>query len=108
MSASLRRRRRRYFGTLFFGSNSSQSPPRQLFLRLPCDDVTETSAARVSYLEKNVLKVINNAAFKKILLYCDNYFEYVYVKRLLMENCDERECGVIDEWSLAERFIVGT
>lgn len=52
----------------------------------------------MKYLEGNVLKVINNAAYKKILIYCDNYFEYVYVKRLLMENCDERECGVIDEW----------
>lgn len=64
---------------------------------MPCEAVTDTSSVRVNYLENNVLKVINNPAYKKILLYCDNYFEYVYVKRLLMENCDERECGVIDE-----------
>lgn len=74
------------------------SPPRQLFLRLACNSATEASSTRVKYLEGNVLKVINNAAYKKILIYCDNYFEYVYVKRLLMENCDERECGVIDEY----------
>lgn len=77
-----------------------------MFLRLPCDQVTDTSTVRVKYLENNVLKVINNPAYKKILLYCDSYFEYVYVKRLLMENCDERECGVIDEWFPAGRLSV--
>lgn len=55
------------------------------------------SEARVKYIEANVIKILNNMAYKRILLYCDNYFEYVYVKRLLMESCDERECGIIDE-----------
>lgn len=55
------------------------------------------NTVKVRYLESSVLKIINNSAYTKILLYCDNYFEYIYVKRLLMENCDERECGIIDE-----------
>ena len=55
------------------------------------------SEARVKYIEANVIKILNNTAYKRILLYCDNYFEYVYVKRLLMESCDERQCGIIDE-----------
>ena len=56
---------------------------------------------KVRYLESSVLKIINNSAYTKILLYCDNYIEYIYVKRLLMENCDERECGIIDEWEMS-------
>jgi len=52
-----------------------------------------------------VLKILNNSAYSKILLYCDNYFEYIYVKRLLMENCDERECGIIDEYGLTVLLI---
>ena len=75
----------------------AQTPPRQLFLRLPCDAITQASDARVKYVNANIIKVLNNSAYKRILLYCDSYFEYVYVKRLLMESCDERECGVIDE-----------
>ena len=55
------------------------------------------NTVKVRYLESSVLKIINNSAYTKILLYCDNYFEYIYEKRLLMENCDERECGIIDE-----------
>ena len=82
-----------------------QSPPRQLFLRLPCEKATEINPTKVKYLEANVLKILNNSAYTKILLYCDNYFEYIYVKRLLMENCDERDCGIIDEYEMRRLCI---
>ena len=45
-----------------------------------------------------MLKILNNSAYSKILL-------YIYVKRLLMENCDERECGIIDEYGLTVLLI---
>lgn len=51
----------------------------------------------MKYIESNVVKILNNEAYKKILIYCDNYFEYIYTKRVLMENCDEKDCGIIDE-----------
>ena len=79
-------------------SVDQQSPPRQLFIRLPCDSPTQINQNKIQYLEGNVLKILNNSMYSKILLYCDNYFEYMYVKRLLMENCDERDCGIIDEY----------
>ena len=56
-----------------------------------------TSKELVKENSTYVNEILNNTAYKRILLYCDNYFEYVYVKRLLMESCDERECGIIDE-----------
>ena len=67
-------------------------------MRLPCKDILEASTLRTQYIESNIVKILNNAAYKKILIYCDNYFEYIYTKRVLMENCDENDCGIIDEY----------
>ncbi|KAK8789913.1 hypothetical protein WA158_006693 [Blastocystis sp. Blastoise] len=80
------------------GRYEGSSQNRQLFVRLPAVNLLDINNSRMTYFKDHILPFIQKKENKGILLYVEEYLDYVSIRNLMMEEIDEEEVAVLNEY----------
>ena len=75
-----------------------QNKNRQLFVRLDAKKLMNAYTERLNYFKSTILPFILKKDQTGILLYVEEYYDYINIRNLMMDEVLEEDVAVINEY----------